>query len=259
MPQAPDRSPTPESDPLSALRAADGRPLYEQWRERFHDWLKSRPANLQRGLAIGVVGLLVIVVGQRLMRASEPPIEDSLPMAQEATTMVPSATESAASGQVAHVDTATAGGPELAIVLHVAGAVAEPGLVVGLDGWRVADAIAAAGGSTPGADLNRVNLAARVSDGERLYIPAADEEPPAVVAGSSGGGASSASGLGPINLNAATPGDLEQLPGVGPVTAAAIVAHRDAHGAFGSVDSLVAVRGIGPATLETLRDHATVG
>jgi competence protein ComEA len=255
--EAPVRPPTPESDPLSALRAADGRPLHEQWRERFHDWLKSRPANLQRGVAIAVVGVLVIVVGQRLVRASEPPIEDSLPMAQEAaTTLPPSATTSAGASEVAQVDVAD---QELAIVLHVAGAVAEPGLVVGLDGWRVADAIAAAGGSTPGADLNRVNLAARVADGERLYIPAVDEEPPAVVAGSGGGGAASASGLGPINLNAATPGDLEQLPGVGPVTAAAIVAHRDAHGAFGSVDSLVAVRGIGPATLETLRDHATVG
>ncbi len=254
MPEAPDRATSSAPDPLTALRAADARPLIEQWRDRLAAWWAERRVDPRLLAAFGVLAV-ALVVGPRLVRASDPPIEDSLPLAQPVPTAAPTAAEPAAdpSGD------AEAASGETVVVVHVAGAVTNPGLVVGAIGWRVADAIAAAGGTSPGADLNRVNLAAPIADGERLFVPLVDEEPPTVVTGSARGLSESNAASEPIDLNPAGPGELEGLPGVGPVTAAAIVAHRDTHGSFGSVDSLVAVRGIGPATVEALLDHAVVG
>ena len=144
------------------------------------------------------------------------------------------------------------------VIVHVAGAVAEPGLIEADAGWRVADAVAAAGGSSAAADLDRVNLAAPLRDGERIYIPQRGEPVPAV-AGAGSAASASAPAVGPVDLNTADRSALESLPGIGPATADAIMAHRDDHGLFGTVDALVAVRGIGPATLEAIRDHVVVG
>ncbi len=256
MPEAPDRSSVSAPDPLTALRSSDARPLVEQWRDRSRAWWADRRLD-PRVLAVLVVVVVSAVVAPRLLRAGDPPIEDSIPLA------VPVAS-SAAPIPAEQVDLATGQAQaeeSTVVVVHVAGAVQAPGLVAGSPGWRVADAIAAAGGTSPGADLDRVNLAAPIVDGERLFVPRTDEEPPTVVTGTRPSGASGTSAVDrePVNLNAASPGDLERLPGVGPVTAEAIVAHRDAHGPFGSVDALVAVRGIGPATVEALREHAVVG
>src|SRR3546814_7792420 len=113
----------------------------------------------------------------------------------------------------------------------VAGAVVAPGVhEVPADG-RVVDAIDAAGGLAPGADSARINLAAPVADGERVYVPVVGEEPPPAVVGGPGatgpsGGAAGA-GTGPVNLNTADEAALAALPGVGPSTAAAIIAHRE--------------------------------
>lgn len=254
MPEAPDRSSVSAPDPLTALRATDARPLTEQWRDRAHAWWADRRVDPR--LLVGlVVVTAALLVGPQLVRAGDPPIEDSLPLARSSPTTIAVAApaEPAATDDV--------GAAPAVVVVHVAGAVKTPGLVVGADGWRVADAIAAAGGTSPGADLNRVNLAAPIADGERLFVPEIDEEPPTVVTGTGAAAASTGqpAAIQPVDVNAAGPGELERLPGVGPVTAAAIVAHRDAHGSFGSVDALVAVRGIGPATVEALRDHAVVG
>jgi competence protein ComEA len=113
----------------------------------------------------------------------------------------------------------------------------------------VADAVSSAGGATPKADLALVNLAAPLSDGQQIVVPA--RAPPVSAAG---GGAPGGAASGPVHLNSATVEQLDALPGVGPVTAQKIVDYRQAHGAFASVDDLDAIPGIGPARLEQLRD-----
>ena len=140
------------------------------------------------------------------------------------------------------------------VVAHVAGAVARPGLYRLGGAPRAADAIDAAGGPAPDADLDAVNLAAAVADGERVYLPRRGEAPPAAVV-ASGGAAASA---GPLDLNTATAEQLEDLPGVGPATASAILAYRKEHGRFRSVDELLEVRGIGDARLAELRPKVRV-
>ena len=154
------------------------------------------------------------------------------------------------------------------VVVHVVGAVKNPGVYTVPQGSRVFQAIAAAGGALPSAGLSAVNLAAPVSDGSQIYLPTQDEaaalpapgvraDPSSGVGGSAGsGGAAIAPGL--INLNTATAAELETLPGVGPVLAQRIVAWRTDHGAFTSVDGLSAVTGIGPKLLAGLRESVTV-
>jgi competence protein ComEA len=151
-------------------------------------------------------------------------------------------------------------------VVDVVGAVRSPGVVRVAAGARVVDAIAAAGGATADADLARLNLAAPVADGARIAVPHAGQPAlpvdPSAVSGSGGGSAGdtgSATGApaGPVNINTATATELDALPGIGPATAQAIVADRDQHGPFASVDDLARVRGIGPAKLAQLRPLVT--
>jgi competence protein ComEA len=135
------------------------------------------------------------------------------------------------------------------LVVHVVGAVRSPGLYRLAYGARVADAVERAGGATPRADLTLVNLAAPVSDGQQVVVP--QRAPPTTAAGGEGGAAGAAR---PLHLNSATVEQLDELPGIGPVTAQKIVDFRTAHGAFTSVDDLDAIPGIGPARLEQLRE-----
>ena len=102
-------------------------------------------------------------------------------------------------------------------------------------------------------DLARVNLAARLSDGLRVYVPAVGETATPVV-----GGATDPAEQGPINLNEATADQLDDLPGIGPATATAIVAYRRDHGPFSSIEQLLDVRGIGPSKLEQIRSMVVV-
>jgi competence protein ComEA len=133
-------------------------------------------------------------------------------------------------------------GPGL-VVVHVVGAVAGPGVVRLPVGSRVLDAVAAAGGATGEADLARLNLARVLVDGEQVAVPGpGDPDPPPE--GAPGGGAA-----GPLDLNTATPAQLDELPGVGPVLAQRIIARRP----FTSVDELDEVSGVGPTLLERLR------
>lgn len=179
--------------------------------------------------------------------------------AARAEALVPAAIHSVA--------TSVAGpAPSGGLVVHVAGAVARPGLYELAGNARVADAVSAAGGLRPDADLTQVNLAAPVADGVRVWIPAAGEAPPgeAPVVEPSGGARRSGQpgpaggGAGPVDLNRATAADLDALAGIGPATAAAIVRFRDEHGRFTTVEDLLAVPGIGPAKLENLRSHVRV-
>lgn len=149
-------------------------------------------------------------------------------------------------------------------MVHVAGAVASPGVYPLAEGARVADVVRQAGGPGAGADLARLNLAEAVSDGSRVYVPAVGETPPPALT-SRGGAGSSAPGVDgpptpaePVDLNQATEAELDRLPGIGPATAAAIVAFRDEHGPFASVEALEDVPGIGPAKVAALRDLARV-
>ena len=134
--------------------------------------------------------------------------------------------------------------------MYVVGAVRRAGLVRLPEGARVADAVERAGGPTRRADLALVNLAAPVADGQQVVVPIRTP-PGAAGAGSAGPGASK------VSLASATLEQLDELPGVGPVTAQKILDWRQTHGSFRSVDDLDAIPGIGPARIEQLRDLVT--
>lgn len=150
---------------------------------------------------------------------------------------------------IKRVVTAQEAAPIKMIVVHVAGMVASPGVYELPDGSRVKDAIEAAGGAVEGADLDALNLAALISDGEKIFVPKPGETIAANEAGSS---------QGRININSASQAQLEELPGIGPVIAARIVEYRQQHGPFKSIKQLMEVQGIGAKTFEALRDFITV-
>ena len=142
--------------------------------------------------------------------------------------------------------------PPPEVVVHVAGAVARPGLYRLPEGSRVDDAIGLAGGAGPKAALDLVNLAAPVVDGQQVVVPLRGAGGATAAAGASTAGEGALPDA-KVRLNSATLEQLDELPGVGPVTARQILDYREANGAFRSVDELDAVPGIGPATLEQLR------
>lgn len=137
------------------------------------------------------------------------------------------------------------------LVVDVAGKVRRPGIVTLPAGSRVHDAIAAAGGVQPRVDTSGLNLARKLTDGEQVLVGVS------AVGGASAPG-TGASGARMLNLNSATQEQLEELPGVGPVTAAAIVQWRTENGPFQSVEDLLDVTGIGEKTLDQLRSHVQV-
>ncbi|BCW40735.1 hypothetical protein StoSoilB3_22700 [Arthrobacter sp. StoSoilB3] len=151
-------------------------------------------------------------------------------------------------------------------MVHVAGAVGKPGVVSLPQGSRVFQAIDAAGGAAPGADLTALNLAEVLTDGIKVYIPVVGETPPqnspvagaGAVSGAASGTAGPAATGAKVNINTASLEELGTLPRVGPVTAQRILDWRKEHGAFTSVDELDAVDGIGPKLMESLKDLVTV-
>ncbi|MEU2199056.1 ComEA family DNA-binding protein [Isoptericola sp. NPDC019482] len=150
------------------------------------------------------------------------------------------------------------------VVVHVVGEVREPGLVTVPSGARVADAVAAAGGTTRRADAAALNLARAVVDGEQIRVPrpgeqvsSADGAPEGAGEDGTGGGSDASAG-GAVNLNSAGAADLEVLPGIGPALAERIVTWRDENGPFTSVDELDEVSGIGPSVLGQVRDLVTL-
>jgi competence protein ComEA len=196
-------------------------------------------------LAVGVGTLLLAAAaGWWLLRPGAEPIEQRLPMATAPPVPEPVVV--------------TTVPPEL--VVQAAGAVTRPGVYRLPAGSRVIDLIDAAGGAAGDADLQALSLAAILGDGQRVRVPRVGEQLPASELGGSGTGAANGSGppSGPVDLNAASVDELDALPGIGPATAQAIIAHRDEHGPFTAVDELLDVRGIGAARLEALRDLVTV-
>jgi competence protein ComEA len=138
------------------------------------------------------------------------------------------------------------------LIVDVAGAVHQPGVYEFAEGDRVIDAIERAGGPMPKADLSLLNLAAPLTDGTQILVPKAG--PPGAVPG----GTASGSSTGLININTASATELEGLSGIGEVLAATIIEYRDQNGPFATIDDLMDVSGIGPATLEEIRDQVTV-
>lgn len=176
-------------------------------------------------------------------------------------TMVEVLPEEVAVGSAVASET-TAPAQAAVVVVHVVGAVRQPGLYTLAGGSRVGDAITAAGGVTPEAAGEAVNLARVLADGEQVFLPtkkqvAAGVVSPPGAAGAAAGGGTTAGGK--IDLNRATAAELDTLPGVGPSTAKKIVDDRTKNGPFTKIEDLMRVTGIGQKKFDSLKDLVTVG
>lgn len=237
----PERAVGPADDPAPV----DGAPGATGIGDRLRRLLGYRPPG--RYVA-AVVAFLIVSVGVGVMLLGRSQALE-IPVAPVEPVEVPASATSAASSA-----------PPVPIRIHVLGAVASPGVVTLPEGAIVADALAAAGGLAGTADAAELNLAARLSDGQQILIGSTasprgeirDQPPPPD--DPTGGGPAPAA----VNLNTAAQPQLEQLPGVGPVLAAAIVAWRQEHGGFRRVADLREVPGVGPRTFERLEPLVTV-
>jgi competence protein ComEA len=193
--------------------------------------------TISRRRALGYVAVLValLVVGGRLVVDGDRAPSAVRPPAQASVRAEPA--------------------PARTLVVHVVGAVQRPGLYRLREGSRVDDAVRRAGGARPRAELDALNLAAPVADGQQVVVPVRAETGATATPGASAPGtaASASAGVGKVHLSTATLEQLDALPGIGPVTAQKILDYRTANGAFASVDELDAVPGIGPARLEQLK------
>lgn len=228
----------------------DRPPPPRPWTERARTWVQwVGPARI---VGSALVVLAVLAAAYWLVKPPAPTTESTLPFARPSATTIGQSEQAGAAPTTndgAAAPTTTSG----EVVVHVAGAVTAPGVYRLPTGSRVVDAVQSAGGLTADAQPDAVNLAALLGDGERVYVPRVGEVVPVVSLAATG----STAPPGPIDINRASADELDALPGVGPATAAAIVAFRDQHGPFGSVDDLADVRGIGPAKLEALRGLVT--
>jgi competence protein ComEA len=211
----PSPSPSASSPPPPPASLAE---CWAGWRDRL---LQSRrPAIVVAALAaVAVVGLLAVLLARP---AQGPPPRLTLPVA------------AADAGPAGATSPSTNTPPSASATVHAAGAVASPGVYAVPAGARVADVVAAAGGPLPEADLDRINLATRVNDGDRVHLPRKGEA--ASVVAETGSTPTSTTPAGPIDLNTATLDQLDGLPGIGPATAQAILTYRSRHGRFRSVN-----------------------
>jgi competence protein ComEA len=185
----------------------------------------------------GVVAVALLLVGSRAIRAEGG--SDSFAAADSASF----AASSEESGEAGF----SVSGQGADLVVDVTGAVERPGVYRMPAGARVIDAVKRAGGATARAELEAVNLAARLADGQQVVVPER------VPGGAGVAVVGSDAEDGPISLGTATVEQLDTIDGIGPVTAQDIIEFRDEHGGLASVDQLDQVSGIGPATMESLR------
>src|SRR3954454_23419719 len=194
----------------------------------------------------GAIAVVLLLLGARWIHSGDAQGESA-----GAVTYTDSSKGSGSSGTLA-VD--AEGGTD--VVVDVSGAVVEPGVYRLPAGTRVNDAIQRAGGATARAEIDSINLAARLTDGQQIIIPDRAKSPVGVAAGSDVAGSSaSADSTAPINIGMASVDDLDTIEGIGPVTAQKIVESRAQHGGVSSVDQLDQIDGIGPATMEALRSR----
>ena len=203
---------------------------------RFIAWLKFVGPLKVVGSAIGVV--IVGAIGWVLVRPSQPGAEATL------GTLAPSSVVIDTEVLDSQASIASS------VLVHVAGAVYAPGVHEVPIGARVVDALSAAGGPLPRAATDTVNLAAPVTDGERIYLPAVGEIVSVLATATSPAAVPSTA---VVNINSATPDELDSLPGIGPSTAAAIIARRNEIGFFVDHEDLLSVPGIGPNKVDALR------
>ncbi|AOW92952.1 competence protein ComEA [Rhodococcus sp. WMMA185] len=215
-------------------------------------------------IALIVVGIVVVMVAVVSVRSGQAETQ-AVPSLPDAYSQPPlSSAEPSVHDVVPPVPTEPT--PAEEIVVSVVGLVASSGLIRLPAGSRVADALDAAGGVRDGGDTLGLNLAQRLSDGDQVLVgAAASAPPPSAVGGGAGGTGSEIRGAatsgaieGPVNVNTATESELDALSGVGPVTAAAIVAWRTVNGKFTDISQLGEVDGIGPVRLAKLRPQVTL-
>ena len=215
------------------------------WRDRLEEL-----AGRRRDVLLVAAIVLAVALGAFVLRsrAAEPRI------APPATTPPELATGAASAGPPVTGDVSGE-----AILVHVAGAVRRPGLYELPAGARIADAIDLARGPRATANLNGVNLAEPLVDGQKLDVPRKGEAVATTTTGAAPGTTTPTTAApGAVNLNTADQVALETIPGIGPVTASAIIAYRTEVGQFDSIDQLLEVTGIGPATLESMRAYVTL-
>ncbi|MFM8903593.1 MAG: helix-hairpin-helix domain-containing protein [Actinomycetota bacterium] len=205
------------------------------------------------GVTVSIVA--IAVAGWWLVRVPPPPPETKLPFAT--TTSVGADVISGFDGADVVLDE-----PEF-ITVHIAGAVKSPGVYRLARGARVNDGVLAAGGATSVANLDVINLATVLNEGEQIYVPKRGEKPHAITSRPQsdvvvGGGDTTNNQPSLININTANAVELEQLPGVGPSTAKAIIEYREKNGGFVVVEDLLKVRGIGPAKLREMLPRVRV-
>jgi competence protein ComEA len=200
-----------------------------------------------------VIALVVVVLGVRFMQRQPGASGPSNGPGASSTSGAGSGAGSSPGTTAVRVSRPAANGS----VVHVAGAVRRPGVYRLSAGARVKDAVKRAGGARQGADVNAINLAAKVVDGQQVVVPARGRAGAVAASGAAGdsAGASAAGTSGPpISLNNATAEQLDTLDGVGPATAQKIIGWRTQHGGFRSVADLGQVPGIGPKKLAALKD-----
>jgi competence protein ComEA len=188
------------------------------------------PLSRSQILVYSAVAVALLLLGARWIRSSE--------------------AEGAPAGAVSFPSGSAdaAGGGSRDVVVHVAGAVGDPGVYRMPAGSRVTDAVERAGGPTGDAAVDGINLAAPLADGQQIVVPGGP---------GAQGGAMSEAGEVPISLGSATVEELDTIEGIGPVTAQNIIDYREEQGGFSSIEELDEISGIGPATMEALRSALT--
>jgi competence protein ComEA len=237
-----------EFPPESVLDDAQGESAYDAASETLAEFPRQRFGRMHAGVISALLILGLLTAGWLLLRARPVAIASPGEVVTMSTPQPTAATASPSASQRA-----------AKLVVHVLGAVRRPGLVKLPEHSRVQDAIDAAGGLTGRADPGELNLAQPLADGQQLVIGTKSDPAGEVRDGGEPGGAGSGSSTtATLDLNRANQAQLEELPGVGPVTAQAILTWRQQHGRFNRIEELQEVDGIGPKTYAQIAPHVRV-
>ncbi|GAA1751410.1 helix-hairpin-helix domain-containing protein [Streptomonospora arabica] len=252
--QAECRVPRPSAPPRGYEEVGPELVRWRRWSalvERLAPGLADQPRLSRAGLRalLGVCVVAAAATGWFLLQARPEP--EPPPTLQAGASPFPGDGGAAP----APPDPAASPTPAADVTVHVGGDVRSPGVITLPAGSRVADAVEEAGGTTPDADTETLNLARPLVDGEQILVGAPPAPPPARAAGGASGGTAPSA---PIDLNTATVDQLQELPGVGPVLAERIIAFRTENGGFASVEQLHDVSGIGEQRFADLADRVRV-